>query len=48
MKEKKIKCSSQQRFSKGKSSLSNLISFYNEITVLMDEMGAVHTVFPDF
>lgn len=48
VKEKKITCSSQQRFSKGKSCLSNLISFYNEITVLMDERGAVDTVFPNF
>ena len=39
---------SQQRFMKGRSCLTNLISFYNWVTRLVDEGKAVHVVYLDF
>lgn len=48
VKEKKIISSSQQGFSKGKPRLSNLLCFYNEITIPVDERGAADTAFLDF
>lgn len=48
VKEKKIISSSQQGFSKGKPCLSNLLCFYNEMTILVDERGAADTAFLDF
>ena len=38
---------SQHRFMKGKSCLSNLISFYDRVTCL-DEGKAVDVILPDF
>ena len=35
-------------FTKGKSCLTNLISFYDKVTCLVDEGKAVDVVFPDF
>lgn len=48
MEEKEIIRSSQLRFTKGKSYTANLMSFYNEITRLVDEGGAMDIVFLDF
>lgn len=39
---------SQHGFTKGRSWLTNLISFYNQVTYLMDEEKAVHVVYLDF
>ncbi|KAK4808459.1 hypothetical protein QYF61_005776 [Mycteria americana] len=39
---------SQHRFRKGRSCLSNLISFYNKVTCLVDEGKAVDVVYLDF
>ena len=39
---------SQQGFMKGKSCLTNLISFYDKVTHLMDEGKAVDVAFLDF
>ncbi|KAK4818033.1 hypothetical protein QYF61_004157 [Mycteria americana] len=39
---------SQHRFTKGKSCLTNLISFYDKVTHLVDEGKAVDVVFLDF
>ena len=39
---------SQQGFMKGRSSLTNLISFYDEVTHPVDERKAVAVVDPDF
>ena len=38
----------QHRFTKGKSSLTNLISFYDKVTRLVHEGKAVDIVFLDF
>lgn len=48
MKEKKIIRRIQHGITKGKSHLTNLISFYNEIPSLIDEGRAVDIVFLDF
>lgn len=47
-KEKRVIRSSQQGFIKGKSHLTNLINFYNDMPSLMDEGRAVDIVFLDF
>ncbi|KAK4830236.1 hypothetical protein QYF61_009303 [Mycteria americana] len=47
IKDKKITRSSQYGFNKGKSCLTNLIKFYNELTVLVDEGRAVDIVYLD-
>jgi len=39
---------SQQGFMKGRSCLTNLISFYDQVTCLVDEGKAVDVVYPDF
>ena len=39
---------SQHQFGKGRSCLSNLISFYNKVTGLADEGKAVSVVYLDF
>ncbi|GAB0180839.1 mitochondrial enolase superfamily member 1 [Grus japonensis] len=39
---------SQHGFMKGRSCLTNLISFYDKVTHLMDEGKAVHVVYLDF
>ncbi|PKU39042.1 rna-directed dna polymerase from mobile element jockey-like [Limosa lapponica baueri] len=39
---------SQHRFMKGRSCLTNLISFYDTVTHLVDEGKAVDVVYPDF
>ena len=39
---------SQQEFIKGRSCLTNLISFYNWVTHLVDEGKAVNVVYLDF
>ncbi|KAF1590602.1 UNVERIFIED_CONTAM: hypothetical protein FQV16_0005669, partial [Eudyptes robustus] len=39
---------SQHVFMKGRSCLTNLISFYDKVTCLVDEGRAVHVVYPDF
>jgi len=39
---------SQHGFMKGRSSLTNLISFYNQVTHLVDEGKAVDVVYLDF
>jgi len=39
---------SQHGFTKGKSYLTNFISFYDKVTHLMDEGKVVHVVFLDF
>lgn len=48
MKDKKTIGRSQHGFTKGKSCLTNLISFYNDMTSLMDEGRAVDIVYLDF
>ena len=48
MKDKKVIRSSQHGFAKGKSCLTNLITFYDEMTGLVDERRAVDIVYPDF
>lgn len=48
MKETKIIRSSQHGFTKMKSSLINLISFYNEMTGPVDEWRAMDIVYLDF
>lgn len=48
MKENKIVSSSQYGFTKGKSRLTNLISFFDEMTSLVDEGGAIDIIFLDF
>ena len=39
---------SQQEFMKGRSCLTNLISFYDKVTHLVDEGKAVDVVYPNF
>jgi len=39
---------SQHRFMKGRSCLTNLISFYNKVTCLVDEGKAVDVIYLDF
>jgi len=39
---------SQRGFMKGKSCPTNLISFYDQVTCLVDEVKAVDVVYPDF
>jgi len=46
--EKKFIRSSQHRFTKGKSCLTNLIAFYNDMTGWVDEGRAVDVVYLDF
>ncbi|GAB0206764.1 mitochondrial enolase superfamily member 1 [Grus japonensis] len=48
IKDKKIIRSSQHGFTKGKSCLTNLIKFYDEMTGLVDEEEAVTIVYLDF
>lgn len=48
VKSKKIIKSSYYGFTQGKLCLTNLISFFNEITSLMDEGRAVDVFFLDF
>lgn len=47
MKDRNMIGSSKHGFMKGKSCLANLIAFYDEVTVLMDE-GRVMDVYLDF
>jgi len=39
---------SQHAFMKGRSCLTNLISFYDHVTCLVDESKAVDVIYPDF
>ncbi|GAB0179021.1 mitochondrial enolase superfamily member 1 [Grus japonensis] len=48
LKDKKIIRSSQYGFTKGKSYLTNLITFYGEMAGLVDEGRAVYIVYLDF
>ena len=48
MKDKKVTGSRHYGFSKGKSCLTNLIAFYNEVTGLEDEGRAVDVAYLDF
>ncbi|KAK4810776.1 hypothetical protein QYF61_008748 [Mycteria americana] len=48
MKDKKVIWSSQHGFSKGKSCLTNLIAFCNEVTGAVEEWKAVDVVYLDF
>ncbi|GAB0209470.1 probable global transcription activator SNF2L2 [Grus japonensis] len=48
MNDKAVTGSSQHVFMKGKSHITNLIAFYDEMTGLMDEGKAVHVVYLDF
>ena len=47
MKGKKVIGSSQHGFIKGKSCLTNLITFYDEMTGLVDEEKAVNILYMD-
>ncbi|CAM4561181.1 unnamed protein product [Caretta caretta] len=48
LEERKVIRNSQHGFTKGKSCLTNLIAFYDEITVSVDEGKAVDALFLDF
>ncbi|CAM4665435.1 unnamed protein product [Lepidochelys kempii] len=48
LEERKVITNSQHGFTKGKSCLTNLIAFYDEITGFVDEGKAVDVVFLDF
>ncbi|CAM5082501.1 unnamed protein product [Eretmochelys imbricata] len=48
LEERKVIRNSQHGFTKGKSCLTNLIAFYDEITVSVDEEKAVGVLFLDF
>ncbi|CAM5095950.1 unnamed protein product [Natator depressus] len=48
LEERKVIRNSQHRFTKGKSCLTNLIAFYDEITGSVDEGKAVDMLFLDF
>ena len=48
MNNKKIIRISQHGFTKGKSCMTNLINFYDEVTVLVDEGRAVDIVYMGF
>ena len=48
MKDKKVIGSSQHGFTKGKSCLISMITFYDETTGLVDEGRAVDIVYLDF
>lgn len=45
MKRKKVIESSQHGFAKGKSHFTNLITFYNKVTNLLDEARAADAVY---
>ncbi|KAK4826109.1 hypothetical protein QYF61_005247 [Mycteria americana] len=47
LKNRKVSGSSQHGFTKGKSCLTNLITFYNEVTGLVDQGRAVDVVYLD-
>ena len=48
IKDKKITRTGQHGFTKGKSCLTNLINFYEDMTVLVDKRRAVDIVYLDF
>ena len=48
MKDKKVIGNNQHEFTKGKSCLTNLIAFCDEMTGLVDEVRAVDVVYLDF
>lgn len=48
MKHKKVAGSRQNRFVKGKSRLTNLIAFYDEVTASVNEGRAMDIVYIDF
>lgn len=48
MEDKKVIWNSQHGFSKGKSCLTNLIAFCNEVTGAVEEQKAVDVVYLDF